>query len=78
MENLRRLLRTLSRNQLLLVIADRYKKITKAVSKSSTTALYEASLFLDNGLVPYGFLEYVLTYNETQFISKFFESPGHF
>lgn len=70
---LRPLLKTLSGNQVLLIITDRYKKLTRDVSIPKTTASHNEASFVDSWVIPYGFSKYDLTNSETQFITKFFE-----
>lgn len=57
-----------------LLMTDRYKKITKTVATSRKTNLHIAPLLLGNWVLPYRIPDYVLTDNGTQFISKVFES----
>lgn len=58
-------------NQFVLVITDRYYKQTRALSKSKTTALDLANLFLNHLIVPLGILTYLFTDHESQFGSMF-------
>lgn len=64
--------KALSGNQLILVMKDRYTKLTKAVLTSKKASSHIASLFSDNLVVPYEISEYVLSNIGTQLISKFY------
>lgn len=66
---------SLSACQLLPVMMDRYTKLLRPVMTSQTSDLPIGSLFLDNWVVLYKILKYVLSYNEAQFTCIVFESP---
>ena len=58
----------------ILVITDRFSKMTRAIPMRSTTAASVAQAFLDNWVYPYGVPSYLVTDNGPQFASKFFEA----
>jgi hypothetical protein len=59
-------------NRLLLVITDRFSKLTRTVPLRTITALVVAKAFCENWVFAYGAPRYVLTDNGTQFNAKFF------
>lgn len=66
--------RTASGKQHVVVIMDRYSKLTRAISKAKTTATHDTNVFFDHWVVPYDIPKYHLTGNSPQFVSKFFET----
>lgn len=65
---------TLEGNQDVLVMTDRYSKLTKAVPTSKTTASHIVSLSMDNRIMQSDIKTHVLAGNRTQFVGKFFKS----
>jgi Integrase zinc binding domain len=59
-------------NRFLLVISDRFSKLTRTVSLRTTTALVVAKAICDAWVFSYGPPRYLLTDNGTQFNAKFF------
>lgn len=72
MNTLRQLTKMLRGSQFVLVMKNRYKNLTRALLICNTTALNIASMILNICIIPYGILDYVLTENRAQFLSKFF------
>jgi transposase InsO family protein len=66
--------RTKHGNRFLLVITDRYSKVTKTVPLRVVTALSAARAFLDHWVYAYGAPLSLLTDNGPQFTSKFFQA----
>lgn len=66
--------KTLSGNQFVQIMPNRFYKLTKAVSNFRTIASHIASLLMDNWVVPYEIPEYFLSDSRTQSTSKFFET----
>ena len=61
-------------NQFVVVLTDRYSKLTRAIPTGKTTATTVATIFVDHWVIPYGIPNYVLTDNGPQFVAKFFAS----
>jgi hypothetical protein len=62
-------------NQLLLVVTDRFSKLTRAYPLASTTAEVVAKVFFDGWVsAGYGIPRILLTDNGTQFVAKFFQT----
>jgi RNase H-like domain found in reverse transcriptase/Reverse transcriptase (RNA-dependent DNA polymerase)/Integrase zinc binding domain/Integrase core domain/Chromo (CHRromatin Organisation MOdifier) domain/Retroviral aspartyl protease len=61
-------------NRFLLVIADRYSKLTRTVPLRTTTALVVAQAFCDHWVFVYGPPVSLLTDNGPQFTAKFFQA----
>jgi transposase InsO family protein len=61
-------------NRYLLVISDRYSKVTKTVLLRTVTALSNARAFCDHWAYVYGPPIYLLTDNGPQFTAKFFQA----
>jgi Integrase zinc binding domain/Integrase core domain len=62
-------------NRFLLVVTDRFTKLTRAYPLASTTAEVVAKTFSDGWVASgYGIPQVLLTDNGTQFVSKFFQS----
>ena len=59
-------------NRFLLVITDRFSKLTRTVPLRTITALVVAKAFCDAWVFSYGPPHYLLTDNGTQFNAKFF------
>jgi hypothetical protein len=59
-------------NRFLLVISDRFSKLTRTVPLRTTTALVVSKVFCDAWVFSYGPPRYLLTDNGTQFNAKFF------
>lgn len=53
------------------VIADRYSKLTLAVSTSETSERHIATILYDRWIVPYEVPAYLLTESGTQFVRRF-------
>jgi transposase InsO family protein len=66
--------RTKHRNRFLLVISDRYSKVTKTVPLRAVTALSVARAFCDPWAYVYGPPVSLLTDNGPQFTAKFFQA----
>lgn len=64
--------RTDKGNQWVLVIKNRFSKLTRTIPLKQTTAPTIAQAFIDMWVMPYGMTNYVLTDNGSQFVSKFF------
>ncbi|CAN8062790.1 unnamed protein product [Agarophyton chilense] len=58
--------------RVVLVITDRFIKLTRALPVRKTTATDVATAFLSHCVYPYGTLLYLLMDNGSQFVSKFF------
>lgn len=56
----------------ILVIIDRYFKLTKAISTLKMTSKHVASMLEDHWHIQYGIRAYLLTDNKTRFVSKYF------
>lgn len=65
---------TLNGIQFVVVLTDRYSKVTRAVSTARKTGTHIASTFMDNWIIPYVISDYMVTDNGTQFVNKFFKS----
>ena len=65
--------KTRTGKRFIFVITDRYSKLTRAVSMSTTTAPDIAAAFLNNWGFVYGVPNTILTDNGPQFIAEFFE-----
>ena len=61
-------------NQHILVITDRFSKLTRSIPLRTTTASVVANAFLDNWVYVSGAPRYVLTDNGPQFAAKFFDA----
>ena len=59
-------------DQYLLIISDRFSKLTRAIPLRSITALSVAKAFVNNWVVPYGAPATLLSDNGSQFTSKLF------
>lgn len=57
----------------ILVITDRYSKLSRATAMAQVTAPYIASVMLNTWIFPYGIPDSILTDNGPQFIADFFE-----
>jgi transposase InsO family protein len=66
--------RTKDGNRFLLVIADRYTKVTRTVPLRNVTALSVARAFVDQWVYVYGPPVSLLTDNGSQFTAKFFQT----
>ena len=64
-------------NQYVLVITDRFSKLTRAIPMAKTTAPFIAAVFLNNWIMPYGIPDTILTDNGSQFIAEFFKTVCH-
>lgn len=61
-------------NQHILVITDRYFKLTRAIYASKSTSTHVENHFFDHCIVPYVILTYLFTDNNVQLDSKLFAS----
>ena len=61
-------------NQHVLVITDRFSKLTRSIPIRTTPASVVANAFLDNWVYVYGAPRYVVTDNGPQFAAKFFDA----
>ena len=59
-------------NRFLLVISDRFSKLTRTIPMRTTTALAVAKAFCTHWVFSYGPPRYLLSDNGTQFTAKFF------
>ena len=66
--------KTKSGHTYVLVITDRFTKLTRAVPLGSTKAPAVAQAFLENWVYVYGAPNFLLTDNGPQFVAKFFEA----
>jgi transposase InsO family protein len=64
-------------HRFLLVICDRFSKLTRTVPLRSTSALVVAKAFCEHWVLVYGLPRYLLTDNGTQFTAKFFLAVCH-
>lgn len=74
MDILGSLLKTSTGNRFVVVITDRYSKLTRAVPTKTNTAPQIVTIFMGNWAMPYGIPEFHLTDNGAQFFGKFFNS----
>lgn len=58
--------------QYVLVMTDRYSKLTQPVPAAKTSATQVKNIFLDHSIIPFGIPNYVLTDNGPQLINKIF------
>ena len=68
------LTRTSRHNRFVLVITDRFSKLTVAIPLRTITAAVVADAFLSHWVFKYGAPKYLLTDNGKQFAAKFFDS----
>ncbi|CDF38169.1 unnamed protein product [Chondrus crispus] len=61
-------------NRHVLVMTDRFTKLTRSIPLRTTTASVVANAFLDNWVYVYGAPRYMLTDNGPQFAAKFFDA----
>ena len=66
--------KTVHGNGHVLVMPDRFTKLTRSIPLRTTTASVVANAFLDNWVYVYGATRYVLTDNGPQFAAKFFDA----
>ena len=66
--------KTKSGHVYVLVITDRFSKLTRAIPLGSTTASSVAKAFLEHWVYVYGVPNYLLTDNGPQFAAKFFDT----
>lgn len=64
--------RTKSGKRYILVVTDRYSKLTRSIPMNYITAPLVAASFLNNWAFPYGIPQSVLTDNGPQFIAQLF------
>lgn len=69
---LRQLSKTTSKNRYVVVITDRYSKLTRAIMSSKTALAHIVNTFLDQRIIPYGIRSFILTDNRSQIVSKVF------
>lgn len=67
---------TTERSQYLLVLADWFSKLTRAMSTSKAISALIAKLFLDDWIVPLSISTCKLSNNGPQLVSKVFSSTG--
>lgn len=65
------LLKTRNENQFMIVIANRYSKLTHAVPMSKTTAPHTASMMLNHKIIPNEIPNNILLQNGLQFVAEF-------
>ena len=66
--------RTKTGRQYVVVITDRYSKLTRAVPTAKITAPVVAAVVLEHWVIPYGIPNHILSDNGSQFVSKFFSA----
>lgn len=66
--------RTSSASQYLVVMKDKYFKITQAVFPPKVSEEHVASIFFNKWIIPYRFLARLLAHELTLLVSRFFES----
>lgn len=66
--------KTTKDNQHVVIITERYSKLTGLVPTARITTTVVACIFFDPWVTPYGIPSYLLTYNGTQVVDKFFGS----
>lgn len=59
-------------NQHVIVLTDRYTRLTRTMPATTLTPTNAATVFVDNWVIPYGILTYSLTDNGPYFVSKLF------
>lgn len=59
-------------HQFVVVITDRYFKLTREIPSAKSTYMQVANNFLDHWVPPFGMLSYLLTDKELHFVGKFF------
>lgn len=74
MDKLRPLPRTSRGNRYVLLITNRYSKIPRAFILYNTTAPHAGNVFLEDWIIPYDIISYLLTDNGPQFVAKCFSS----
>lgn len=57
-------------NQFVLIMPDRYSKLTRSKPTSKTSAMHIASIFFDIWIVPFEIPAHLLTDNGTQILSR--------
>lgn len=63
--------RTTNENQHIVVINDRYFKLTRAVSPPQITAIHVVDVFFDHWVIPYGIPTFLFANNGKQSVIKF-------
>lgn len=58
-------------NQILIFITNSYSKITRVTPVVKTAAPHVVEVSINSWIIPYGRPTHLLTYNGTQFVSKF-------
>ena len=66
--------KTAQGNRHVLVMTDRFTKLTRSIPLRTTTAAVVANAFLDNWVYVYGAPRYVLTDNGPKLAPKFFDA----
>lgn len=64
--------RATNRNQRVMVITDRYSKLTRAIPTWRTTATHAANVFFDHCVISHDISTFLLIDNGPQFVRKFF------
>lgn len=64
------LAKTKNGNQFMVIMDDQYFKLTITVPTWKTSATHMASIFYDNGILPYRIPTYILRDNGSKFVSS--------
>lgn len=64
--------RTVNGNRYVIIMTDKYFKLTRTMPTGKTSSLRIATVFFDSWRVPYGIPAYILTENGLKFTSKLF------
>lgn len=66
------LLKTQQGNQYIVMITDKYSKLTRAIPNSKILSTHMSNIFLDHWIIPFGIPSYLLTDNGPQIVRKLF------
>lgn len=69
--------KTRNEDQFIIVITDRYSKLTSSVPISMTTAPYIASVMLNHCIIPYEIPNSILYDNGPQFVAELWKNTCH-
>lgn len=69
--------KTHKENQFIIVSTDRYRKLTRTVPMSNTTATYIDSVIRNHWIIPYGIQNTILTVNGSHFVANFSKTVCH-